>query len=115
MKYVLFIYQAKSYDPKALSAAEYQAVAAGYAAVNTNPKVKPGAPLGQLKDAITVRVSDGKPVATRGPYVEEAGGSVGGFLELEAESEEEAIRLAAQIPAARQGGAVEIRPSSVYW
>jgi hypothetical protein len=115
MKYVLLIYQARDYNPQALSADEHKAVAAQYGAVNRTPNVKPGLPLGFVKDAITVRVRDGQAVAARGPYVEHPGGTVGGYYEFEAETDEEAIRLAAQIPAASQGGAVEIRPSRTYW
>ena len=115
MKYVMFIYQAKDYDPKALSADEHKAVALRYAAVNRTPNVRPGPPLGFTQEAITVRLRDGETVATPGPYVEQPGGAVGGFLEFEAESDEEAVRLASQIPAVSQGGAVEIRPSKVYW
>jgi len=115
MKYVLLIYQAKDYNPKALSADEHKAVAARYGVVNKTPNVRPGLPLGFPKDAITVRVRDAETVTTHGPYVERAGSTVGGYYEFEAETDEEAIRLASQIPAASQGGAVEIRPSRTYW
>jgi hypothetical protein len=115
MKYVLLIYQAKDYDPKALSADEHRAVAAQYGVVTRTPKVRSGLPLGFVKDAITVRVRHGETETATGPYVEQPGGTVGGYLEFEAETDEEAIRLASQIPAASQGGAVEIRPSRVYW
>ena len=37
MKYVMFIYQAQGYDPKALSADEHKDVAQRYAAVNKPP------------------------------------------------------------------------------
>ena len=40
---------------------------------------------------------------------------VGGFSVYEAESMEAAIALAARVPAARLGGAVEIRPPQKYW
>jgi hypothetical protein len=115
MKYVLFIYQAKDYNPQSLSADEYKTVAARYAAVNKTPNVKPGLPLGFEKDAVTVSMIDGQTVTKHGPYVEHPGGTVGGYLEFEAESDEEAIRLASQIPVVSQGGAVEIRPSRIYW
>jgi hypothetical protein len=112
MKYVLLIYQANDYDPKALSEGEYKAVAAQYAAVTATPKVRPGLPLGFSRDAVTVRVRDGQTVTTSGPYVEHP---VGAYFEFEAETREDAIRLAARIPAASQGGAVEVRPSQKYW
>ena len=77
--------------------------------------MRPGPPLGFANEAITVRMRDGQTVATPGPCVQQPGGTVGGFFEFEAETDEEAVRLASQIPAVSQGGAVEIRPSKVYW
>ena len=115
MKYVLLIYQAKDYDPAALSKEEFQSVAAQYGAVNATPNVRSGLPLGFVRNAITVRMHDGKIVTNPGPYIEQPGGALGGYVEFEAGSVEEAILLAAQIPAVKQGGGVEIRPSQVYW
>lgn len=115
MKYVLLVYQATNYDPAALSKSEYAAVAADYGAVNATPNVKPGLPLGVPGDAVTVQVRDGESVTTAGPYVAQSGGAVGGYFEFEAETLDEAVQLAARVPAARQGGAVEVRPSKVYW
>jgi hypothetical protein len=114
MKFVLLVYQPDSFNPKALSEAEYKQVSAEYAAVSSTPNVTPGLPLGQTKDAITVRVAQGSTKATEGPYVG-AAGAVGGYFIFEAGSKEEAIALAARVPAARLGGAVEIRPAEVYW
>jgi len=112
MKFVLLIYQPKGFDPKALSKGEYKAVADQYAAVSATPKIRPGLPLGLARDAVTVRVCDGEIVTTSGPHLDEP---LGGYFELEAEALEEAIQLAARIPAARLGGAIEVRPSQVYW
>lgn len=114
MKFVLLIYQPESFNPKALGEAEYRQVSAEYAAVSSTPNVTPGLPLGLTKDAITVRVRQGEAETTEGPYVG-AAGAVGGYFILEAASKEEAIALAARVPAARLGGAVEIRPADVYW
>jgi hypothetical protein len=114
MKFVLLIYQPSPFDPKALSPEEYQAVAAEYGAVNATPGVSPGLPLGLTKDAVTVRTVDGKPMVADGPYVNEAG-AVGGYFVFEAESKAAAIELAARVPAARLGGAVEVRPAEAYW
>lgn len=115
MKYVLLIYQPEGYDPATLSEDEYKEVAAGYAAINATPNVRPGLPLGFARDAITVRARDGQTASSIGPYVEQLGGALGGYLEFEAENDEEAVELALKIPAVAQGGAVEIRPSRVYW
>jgi hypothetical protein len=114
MKYVLLTYQPSSFDPKALSPEEYQVIAAQYAEISANPKVTPGLPLGKNEKAMTVRVIDGEVKVTAGPYVS-AAGAVGGYFVLDAETKEEAIALAAKIPAARLGGAIEIRPAEVYW
>jgi hypothetical protein len=114
MKFVLLVYQPNSFDPKALSEAEYKQVSADYAALSSTPNVTPGLPLGLTKDAVTVRVTQGNARATEGPYVG-AAGAVGGYFVFEAGSMEEAIALAARVPAARLGGAVEIRPAEVYW
>jgi hypothetical protein len=115
MKYVLLIYQAEGYDPKALSKDEYNSVAARYGALSATPNVKPGLPLGLPRDAVTVRVRNGETVTTPGPYLEQSGYAVGGYYEFDAETHEEAVKLASQIPAASQGGAVEVRPSRIYW
>ena len=55
------------------------------------------------------RVEDAKTLLTDGPFIE-AKEYLGGFYLLEAENLDVAIELAARIPAARIGGAVEIRP-----
>ena len=59
--------------------------------------------------ATTVRVEDGATLTTDGPFaaVKEA---LGGYLFLEADDLDAAIELAARIPAARMGGAIEVRP-----
>ena len=55
---------------------------------------------------------DGKTHVKNGTY--EAEGAAG-YSVYEADSIESAIALAARIPAARLGGAVEIRPADKYW
>jgi hypothetical protein len=59
--------------------------------------------------ATTVRVQDGKTLTTDGPFVavKEA---LGGYLFFEADDLDSAIELASRIPAARMGGAIEVRP-----
>jgi hypothetical protein len=114
MKYALLIYQPHPFDPKSLSPDAYKQVAADYAAVTATTGVTSGPPLGLPANAITVRVRDGQIVRTEGPCVSIAG-AVGGFVIFEAESDTDAVELAARIPAARQGGAVEVRRCEVYW
>jgi hypothetical protein len=61
-----------------------------------------------------VRVQDGKPLTTDGPFVtvKEA---LGGYFVFEADNIDAALEMAARVPAARLGGAVEVRPSETYW
>jgi hypothetical protein len=117
MKYVLLIYQGTTPLPgterwKALPAAEQKQIYADYAALNEAPGMSPGLPLGVPDAARTVQVREGKVQVKNGPHLAEG---VGGFSVYEAESMEAAIALAARIPAARHGGAVEIRPAEKYW
>jgi hypothetical protein len=119
MQYALLIYQGTTPLPgteawDALAAEEQAAVYADYAAVNATPGVSPGLPLGLPATARTVRVSDGTTTATDGPYLG-AEGAVAGYLIFEADGIEAAVALAARIPAARLGGAIEVRPVETYW
>jgi hypothetical protein len=41
--------------------------------------------------------------------------AVGGYLDFEAESIDSAVELAGRVPAARHGGAVEVRLAEPYW
>lgn len=117
MQYALLIYQGTvpgSDEWEALPADEQKAVYADYAELNKTPGVSPGLPLGLPEKARTVRVEDGKTVAAEGPYMG-AAGAVGGYLVFEADDINAAIELAARIPAARLGGAIEVRPVETYW
>jgi len=115
MKYVLLIHQGDAptpLDPDAwatLSAEEQQQVAADYQAINQTPGVTPGQGLQPPEMATTVRVEDSQTLITDGPFVtvKEA---LNGYLIYEADDLDAAIELASRIPAARLGGAVEVRP-----
>lgn len=67
-----------------------------------------GAPLLSTETATTLRMRDGKPLITDGPFAETKE-QLAGFYMLEARDMNEAIRLAEKIPPARYGS-VEIRP-----
>jgi hypothetical protein len=115
MKYMLLIHQGDTptpRDPEAwarLSEAEQKQIYADYQALNQTPGVTPGMALGEPQTATTVRVEDGKTLTTDGPFVE-IKEAVGGWLIYEADDLDAAIELAARIPAARLGGAIEVRP-----
>lgn len=115
MQYVMVIYQGTSSEEwTALSEEEQKQVYADYEAINKTPGVTPGVPMGLPENATTVRVDGGKTLTTDGPFVgmKEA---VGGWFVLEAEDLDAAIEVAARVPAARLGGAIEIRPAQTYW
>jgi hypothetical protein len=78
-------------------------------AINQTPGVSPGLQLDGPDTATTVRVKDGQTLATDGPFAE-IKEAIGGFLFFEADDLDAAIELAARIPAARLGGAIEVRP-----
>ena len=56
-----------------------------------------------------MRVADGEMLTTDGPFAETKE-AIGGYLLFEADDLDAAIALAAKIPAARLGGAIEVRP-----
>ena len=115
MKYMLLIHQGDTptpRDPEAwakLSQEEQQAVYRDYQAVSQTPGVTPGEQMQDPAMATTVRVEDGKTLTTDGPFVEMKE-ALGGYLFYETDDLDSAIELAAKIPAARLGGAIEIRP-----
>jgi hypothetical protein len=115
MKYVMVIYQGDALERQAaLPEEEQKQIYADYQGINETLGVTSGLPMGLPQNATTVRVEGGKTLTTDGPYVgmKEA---VGGYFVLEADDLDAAIELAARVPAARYGGAVEIRPSEAYW
>jgi hypothetical protein len=115
MKYVMVIYQGDALARQAaLSKAEKKQVYADYQAINEWDGVTLVPPMGLPENATTVRVESGETLTSDGPFVgmKEA---VGGVFVLEADDLDAAIEVAARVPAARYGGAVEIRPSEVYW
>jgi hypothetical protein len=117
MKYVLLVYQGSTPLPgsdrwQALSEAEQKAIYTDYAELNNAEGITAGLPLGLPDAARTVQVRDGKMHVKSGTYLAEG---VGGYAVYEAGSMEAAIAMAARIPAARLGGAVEIRPAEKYW
>jgi hypothetical protein len=115
MKYMLLIHQGDAptpYDAEEwarLSEDEQKAVYGAYMAINETPGVSPGVQMQPPETATTVRVQDEQTLTTDGPFVavKEA---LGGYLFFEADDLDAAIELAARVPAARMGGAVEVRP-----
>jgi hypothetical protein len=119
MQFVLMIYQGTTPLPgtdawKALPEQEQKRIYTEYGEINKTPGITPGLPLGLPKDAKTVRVSSGRTQVANGPYAD-AERAVGAYFVFEADGIEAAVQLASRIPAARLGGAVEVRPVARYW
>jgi hypothetical protein len=114
MKYMLLIHQGTTPVPgtdawENLSDDEKGAVYGAYKELNATPGVTPGEGLQPPETATTVRVQDGRTLTTDGPFAE-LKEAVGGYLLFEADDLDAAIELAARIPAASMGGAIEVRP-----
>lgn len=119
MKYMLLIHQGSAptpYSPEEwgrLSQEEQNEVFRAYGAITETPGVTPGLQLQPPEAATTIRVQDGRTLTTDGPFVavKEA---LGGYFVYEADDLDAAIELASRVPAARMGGAVEVRPIAEY-
>lgn len=110
MQYLLLIYDnehryAKGYDKAEL--AEYGAFGNEFRAA-----IKGGNALMPTATAKTVRVRNGKPAVSDGPFAETKE-QLGGFYLVEASDEAAALKIAAKIPGARFGS-IEVRPIMTF-
>ena len=108
MKYATLIYS-KPGSHEALSEDEYKAVFGEYMALSEDPRCLSGGQLQPIETATTVRVQEGRTLTTDGPFADTKE-VFGGYYVFEAGDLDEAIQLASRIPAARLGGAIEVRP-----
>jgi hypothetical protein len=110
MKYLLQIYSDTALEEfERLSEDEQNAIVREYLALEHAPGVVGGQQLQPVETATTVRVRNGQTLLTDGPFVE-AKEHLGGFILVDADDLDVALEIAARIPAARMGGAVEVRP-----
>jgi hypothetical protein len=108
MRYLLQIYPGAAHDED-LSADEEDAIVREYLAILESPDVIGGEWLQPVGTATTVRVKGGQTLLTDGPFVE-AKEHLGGYCVVEADELDAALEIAARLPAARMGGAIEVRP-----
>ena len=108
MKYAMLIYSSPG-SHEALSEQEYQAALGEYLALSQDSRCVESAQLQPIETATTVRVQDGRTLTTDGPFADTKE-VFGGYYVFDAQNLDEAIELAGRIPAARIGGAVEVRP-----
>ena len=110
MQYLLLIYTPEPTEavPEDLMAEEMEAYNEFGRWVNERALFRAGEALHPTSAATTVRVRDGRTVATDGPFAETKE-ALGGFYLIEAANLDEAIDAAARIPGAKHGS-IEIRP-----
>jgi hypothetical protein len=110
VKYALLIYSDEARDRyNSLSEDEQKGIMSEYFAISALPGTVGGAELEPAATATTVRVQDGQTLTTDGPFAETKE-VLGGFYLFEADDLDAALEVAARVPAARLGGAVEVRP-----
>ena len=111
MKYMLLIQDppggAESFDR--LCEEERRSIMDRYVALTREPGFVDGARLQPAATATTIRVQDGRTMTTDGPFAETKE-QLGGYYIFDVEDLNAAIELAARVPVASRGGAVEIRP-----
>ena len=106
MQYALLIYtKPGTYD--SLSAAEREALSLEYYALRDEPGMLGGAALQPVTTATTIRLADGKPLVTDGPFAE-AKEVLGGYWMIDVASRDEAIAWAKRCPAS-ENEIIEIR------
>jgi hypothetical protein len=108
MKYMLLIYM----EPNAISEPEREQCYADSKQLAHDLKARgqflSSNPLHPTTTSTSVRVRDGKPFVTDGPFMETRE-QLGGYFLVDARNLDEAIGIAARIPGAKKG-TVEIRP-----
>lgn len=112
-KYAAILYRNESInlDPKSPEAIKvYQAWAAFRDEIGKAGVMKFGNGLQPTSTATTVRIRDGKPLMTDGPFAETRE-QLAGFLVFECKNLDEAIQWALKVPDALTGS-VEVRP---FW
>jgi hypothetical protein len=111
MKYMLLIHSGgEAWERfERLGEEEQAQILREYLALSEEQGVMAGHQLHPADTATTVRVQEGQTLTTDGPFIE-AKEALGGYFLYEADDLDAAIQLAARIPAARMGGAIEVRP-----
>lgn len=108
MKYMLLIYGAEEVLTDEVRGPCYEESTRLVHELHASGKYLSANPLHPTATATSVRMKDGKPVVTDGPFAETRE-QLGGYFLIDVEDLDEAIAVAARIPAARWG-TVEVRP-----
>lgn len=111
MKYLCFVYAEESSFasiPESELAALDEASLANDEELRRTGHLVVAQALAPVREAVTVRVRDGKMSATDGPFAETTE-QLGGFVFIEARDLNEAIQIASETPMAKYGS-IEVRP-----
>ncbi len=113
MQYLLLIYQSEANSPSDADRSKMMEEYGKFTqSIIQNGNFKAGDALQPTSSATTVRVKDGKPVVTHGPFAETREALLGYYL-IDAKDLDEALAIAARVPSARIGS-IEVRPVMVY-
>jgi hypothetical protein len=107
MKYALLVYSAR--DAHDLPEDEFNQVYGEYVALREAPGYVDSAQLHPAEMATTLRQHNGETLTTDGPFADTKE-VFGGFYVFDVANVDEALAIAARIPALRLGGSVEVRP-----
>jgi hypothetical protein len=102
VKYAVLIYSSDEGEGDPGTMEEYRAL------TNRETTVG-GAQLQPASTATTVRVENGEALTTDGPFAETKE-VLGGFYLIDVPNLDDALEFASKVPAARFGGAIEVRP-----
>jgi hypothetical protein len=108
MRYMLLVYVDENALTEAKRAECYEESAQLARDLHSSGQYLDASPLHPTSTATSVRVRDGKPLVTDGPFAETRE-QLGGYYLVDAKDLDEAIRIAARIPVARVG-TIEVRP-----
>ena len=114
MQFALLIYQNWKWIEEGIPESELADVGKQYAAIAATPGLMSTLPLGFPKDAVTVRVQNGETITSEGTLAGPSA-TAGSVYVFDADDMSAAVEFASRIPAARLGGAIEVRPVGQYW
>jgi hypothetical protein len=108
VKFMLLIYGAENAWSEAERNACYSESAQLARDLSVSGHYLAASPLKSVATATSVKMRDGKPIITDGPFAETRE-QLGGYFLVEARDHDEALQIAQRIPGARFG-TVEVRP-----
>jgi hypothetical protein len=113
MQYLLLIYQSEANRPSDADRSKMMEEYGKFTqSIIQSGNFKAGDALQPTSSATTVRVKDGMPVVTHGPFAETREALLGYYM-IDAKDLDEALAIAARVPSARIGS-IEVRPVMVY-